>query len=207
MIIAAINPTSSLCSRSRAPRARSDRAANRDLHPGLYTRVAGVEHALRDLLGELVAADVEQDRDEGGLLVLADLRRALLGEGIDHGRDVREDFQPLVGGLDRLVLVRVRDLAGLRVEDQWVAAVLLRWESDGEEVGRRLAVGPGQPQVVARVAAEAVGERDDGGQSDDPCAQHHPLPSCAELAEPVQTPGHAVEASTRSEPRLGSPAE
>jgi hypothetical protein len=43
--------------------------------------IACVQDALGELLGELVAADVEQDGDESRLLVLADLRRAPLANG------------------------------------------------------------------------------------------------------------------------------
>src|SRR5262249_60636475 len=95
--------------------------------------LAGGEDALGDLLGELRATHIEQDRDERCLLVLADLRSALLGEGIDHTGNVRELLQPLVRGLDRLLLARVGDLPSLRVEDQRVAPVLLRREARREE--------------------------------------------------------------------------
>src|SRR5213076_325764 len=129
----------------------------------LHAGIPCVEDALGNLLGELAAAHIEQDRDERRLLVLADLRLALLREGIDGGRDVWKLLHLLVGGFDRLLVARVGDLPGGGMEDERVAAVLLRRESRLEEVRRRLAVGPRQIEVVARVAPQSVRHGDQAG--------------------------------------------
>ena len=62
-----------------------------------------------------------------------------------------------VRSLDRLLVLRVRDLPRGHVEDDRAAAVLLRWETVGQQVGRRLAVGTRKPEVVARIAPAAAG--------------------------------------------------
>src|SRR5262249_16264388 len=81
-------------------------------------------------------------------------------------------------------------LPGLRVEDQRVAPVLLRREPRREQICRGLAVGPGQPQVVARVAAESVREGDEGGDAPDPHAEHDPPPPPPCPPPPLPTRPH-----------------
>src|SRR6185295_13378335 len=76
-------------------------------------------------------------------------------------------------------------------------------EAGGEQVRRRLAVGPGQPEVVARVAAQGVRGDDEEGYEQDPGAEDDPFPPGREHAEPVKTPGHLVEASALAADRLG----
>ena len=90
----------------------SHRAPDGHLHTRLHAGIAGSENTLGDLLRELGTSHVEQDRDERRLLVLADLRSALLGEGIDDARDLGERLQLLVRGFNRLLLVRIGDLPG-----------------------------------------------------------------------------------------------
>ena len=74
MIIAAIRPITSLLSVSGSESSVPTEPPTATSMPACRAGFAGVEDALGDVLGELAAADVEQDRDEGGLLVLADLR-------------------------------------------------------------------------------------------------------------------------------------
>jgi hypothetical protein len=74
--------------------------------------------------------------------------------------------QRLVGGLDRLLVGRVGDLALGDVEDDRAAAVLLRREAVGHQVGRLLALGPGQAQVVAGLGADAPDHQLDDDQTE-----------------------------------------
>ena len=192
MIAAAISPIDITATGIRLGELGPHRAADGYFHTRLHAGVPGLKDTLGDVLGEFAAADVEQDRDEGRLLVLADLRRALLGEGINDARDVWERLHLLVRGLDCLLVLRVGDLPGLRVEDERVAAVLLGREPRREEVRRGLAVGPRQVEVVARVAAEGLRHGGEDGDADDPHGEHDPLPARAEQSQPVQSPGHAA---------------
>jgi hypothetical protein len=53
------------------------------------------------------------------------------------------------------------------VEDDRAAAVLLRREAIGQQVGRLLTLGPGQAQVVAGLGADAPGHQlDDDDQAE-----------------------------------------
>jgi hypothetical protein len=113
--------------------------------------LGGVEDAVGDLLGDVAVGDVQQDRREGGRRVLAHQSRGGVGERVRRRGDVRRLGRRLVRGLDRLLVGRVGDLALGDVEDDRAAAVLLWWEAAGQQVGRLLALGPGQAQVVARL--------------------------------------------------------
>jgi hypothetical protein len=70
-----------------------------------------IEGLLRDLLRQLVSAEDEQHADERRPLVLAYLRGTLLAERVGRARDVRQLHDRLVGILDRLLVLRVSDLA------------------------------------------------------------------------------------------------
>jgi hypothetical protein len=67
-----------------------------------------------------------------------------------------------------------------------VGAVLLRWEAVGEQVRRRLAVGPGESEVVAGVTTEAAGDCNEEDRSDDPRAEDDPPPADGEHPQPMK---------------------
>jgi hypothetical protein len=167
-----------------------DGPASRDLHPSVLSRRSRVEDLLRELVRQLVPAHVEQNRDERRLLVLADLRGALLAERIRSTCNVRQFHDRLVGSLDRLLRLRVGDLARVDVEDDRAAPVLLRREALGEQVGGGLAVGAGKAEIVAGVGPERSDQQDERSGRDDPRADHNPLSVGGEPAEPIQETRH-----------------
>jgi hypothetical protein len=179
-----------------------DRAADRDLHPRLSARLSCREDRLRNLLGQLVAADVEQHRDERRLLVGADLDAALLTEGIGRARDLRQLENRRVRGLDRLLVARVGDLAPFRVEDERARAVLLRGELLGEQVGGRLAVRAGKLQVVARVRSDLSDEQHETRSHDKPDGEHDPRTAGGDHADVMQKARHSRSGARRGCPSL-----
>src|SRR5207247_883950 len=130
--------------------------------------------------------------DKRRVLVLAYLRLPLLAERTRCAEDVRQLLDRCVRLLDRLLVLRVGDLARLRVEDDRTAAVLLRREARLEQVRRGLAVRPRQIQVVARIAAEGVDERHHPRDQDDPGAENDPLVAGGEESEAVKDPSHVT---------------
>ena len=168
----------------------ADRAPDGDLHPCLQSGVSGVEDVLRDLLGQLVAADVEQDGDVRGLAVLADQGCAALAERAGGGVDVGQLHDLRVRRLDRLLVLLVGDLARARVEDERVAAVLLRGERGGKKVCRLLASRAGKVHVVTGVRAERVVQANGAGKENQPRAENDPLVVGREPADMVKELRH-----------------
>jgi hypothetical protein len=148
-------------------------AADGDLDARLPRGGGGGEDRAGELLGDVAVGDVEQDGREGGLGVLAHQSRGGVGERVRRRGDVWRLGQRLVGGLDRLLVGRVGDLALGDVEDDRAAAVLLRREAIGQQVGRLLALGPGQAQVVAGLGADAPDHQLDDDDQTEPDRDDH----------------------------------
>ena len=151
----------------------------------------GVEDGVGELLGDVAVGDVQQHRRERGRCVLAHQARGGVGERVRRRGDVRCLGQRLVRGLDRLLVGRVGDLALGDVEDDWAAAVLLRWEAGGEQVRGLLALGAGQAQVVARLGADAPDHQLDDDDEAEPDRDDHDRAVDAQTTKPVQDTGHA----------------
>jgi hypothetical protein len=170
-------------------------ASHGDLQPGVTGGIAYVQDALGELLGELVAADVEQDGDESRLLVLADLRRAPLAERVDRRGDMRQLLHVRIGRLDRLLYVGVRDLARSGVETRGLLPFCCGGTRSASRSAAAWPVSPRETEIVARVAAEAVGDGAQGSDENDPGDEDDPVPSRREHAEPVESPGHPLARS------------
>jgi hypothetical protein len=142
-------------------------APDGDLDARLPRRGGGGEQGVGELLGDVAVGDVQQHGRERGRPVLADQPGGAVGERVWRGGDMGCLGQRLVGLLDRLLVGRVGDLALGDVEDERAAPVLLRREAAGQQVGRLLALGPGEAQVVAGLGADAPHQHMDGdGQAE-----------------------------------------
>ncbi|HSO51167.1 MAG TPA: hypothetical protein VL330_00110 [Actinomycetes bacterium] len=87
------------------------------------------------------------------------------------------------------------------MEDDRAAAVLLRWEAIGQQVGRLLALGPGQAQVVAGLGADAPDHQLDDDDQAEPDRDDHERALGAQMTEPVQDTGHADNLSPDADQR------
>ena len=166
---------------------RSDGTTDIDLHAGGATLLnADVIDALRRGGAKRAATDVEQDRNEGVVAVLADEPGGGVRERVRHGVDVLDLLQRVVRvGDGLLVLATVLDLPR-GVEDDGAAAVLLRREVLRQQVGRRLAAGAGQRKVVVRERSDLADHQrptDDRGNPED---DHEPAIADAEVPEGVK---------------------
>jgi hypothetical protein len=85
----------------------------------------------------------------------------------------------LYGGVGELLALR-------HLERDRVRAVRLLGEVVAERVGRLLAVGAGQHEVVARLLAHPARERGERDDDHQPHEQHRHAPARTEAAEPIQ---------------------
>ena len=144
---------------------------------------------------------LEQNGDERGVLVLADLRLPLLAERARGAVDVRQLLDGLVRGDDRLLVLLVGDLARLGVEDDRARPVLLRRELPCQQVRRTLAIRPGEAEVVVRVAPNELQDEDRRDERDDPDPEDDPFVPGREHAEPVEKFRHGAPEATALSPR------
>jgi hypothetical protein len=87
------------------------------------------------------------------------------------------------------------------VEDDRAAAVLLGREAAGQQVGRRLALGAGQAQVVAGLGADAPDDQPDEHDQAEPDRHDHDRAVGAQITKPVQDTGHCDDPFPRPDQR------
>ena len=120
--------------RRRGGKGAADGSPGRDLDALFLGRRGGIEDAPGEVLGDLAVADLQQHGDEGGAAVRAHQRRGGVAERVGGGVDIGRLEQGLVGGLDRVLVAFVGDLALADVEDDRVGAVLLGRELGGQQI-------------------------------------------------------------------------
>ena len=166
-------------------------AAEADGQPGLLGRLRKVGDPLRVIERELARTRLEVERDVADVALLREQRLAAARQRARGVADVRIVLERLDRVVDRRLVLRGGDLhAGGRAQRDRVRAVGLGREPLGEQVGRGLAAGARQREVVVDVGAERAGPAGQRHEDHEPDAEHDPAPPHTEPAQPVQQTRH-----------------
>ena len=170
-------------------------ASRCDLQPGIPRRVRGVDNGLGLVLVEVGGPHVQRHRDEPDRLVLAERGRALFAERANDPDDVRRLLERLDRRLNRLLVLRARELAVGRLENDGVAAVRLIRQPLLEQIQRTCRARAGEGEVVAGRPPDDPPDQREHDHEHDPCGNYRVVVPDAKPPDAVEQSSHTSRGS------------